>query len=123
VSFLILAEYLDANESASLREKLAAAGIGSTVKRHGLPFSLGAEVNYKVIINRADFEKSRAVYLEFRSELEKSRAEKKTALARQCPACGSQNITTVQKSSLWRRIRFAGVDVKECRACGSVWYL
>jgi hypothetical protein len=122
MSSIIIAEYLDDEEAFALREKLKSEGLNSFVKWHGLPRFFGVEVNYRVFVDRTDFDNARQVFERFQSDCTKKRNESKLLLSMQCPQCKSTLVTNIEKTSLLQKIRFFGVTVWKCKECGSEWY-
>lgn len=120
---ILLAEYLDEDESKMLSEKLRAAGVIPVIKRHGLPRFFGVEINYKVIIEPEDLDKAKQVFEQFRIDVKKIREEQNSLHTSQCPYCASKNIEKKVKKNIWERFRFYGVSVRRCNECGGGWYL
>ena len=123
MSSILLTEYLDESESKDLAEKLRAAGVTPMVKRHGLPRFFGAEINFKIIIDQTDMEKAGPVFRQFQDDQNKARDDRKQLQTTQCPWCSSTNICKRDKTSIWEKFRFYGVDSWRCKECGGGWYL
>jgi len=123
MSFFLLAEYLDEAESKTLREKLEAAGIDATVKRHGLPRFFGVEINYKVMISQTDLGKAGPIFRQFADDQKKTREERTRLHTTQCPWCSSKNIYNKEKKTIWEKFRFYGVLQWRCKDCNGGWYV
>lgn len=119
---VMIAEYLDSDESTELGRRLQAESMKPMIKRHGLPRFFGAEVNYRVFVDRTDFDKARMIFGRFQTDCTKKRDEAKLLLSTQCPRCKSCQITNKEKTSFLQKIRFFGVTVWQCKECGSEWY-
>jgi len=119
---VMIAEYLDRDESHDLGKRLQAEGMKPLIKRHGLPRFFGVGVNYKVFVDRMDSEKARQVFERFQTDCTKKRDEAKLLLSTQCPQCKSTLVMNIEKTSLLQKIRFFGVTVWQCKECGSEWY-
>jgi hypothetical protein len=122
MSYLMIAEYLNEEESGTLREKLDAAGLKPIVKRHGLPRMFGLDINYRVFVDRADAGKALPLVDAFQKECAEKREKTKTLMQTQCPTCTSTGIRHYEKTSIIDRIRYAGVMVWECKGCGGRWF-
>jgi DNA-directed RNA polymerase subunit RPC12/RpoP len=122
MSTIMVAEYLDENESAVLSDKLKTAGMSPIVKRHGLPRLFGTMANYKVFVDATDSVKAKEITEAFKLDCIKQKAETDRLRTTQCPTCGSKQIGKAPKLSLVQKIRFIGVTVWRCNECGNEWY-
>jgi YgiT-type zinc finger domain-containing protein len=122
MSSIMVAEYLNEEESVALKKLLEPLCADVLVKRHGLPRLFGLDINYRVFVNGNDVEKARDTVARFHSECAEKRKKTKALLESQCPNCKSTGIKQKAKTSLFDKIRYAGVTVWECTACGGRWF-
>ncbi|MBN2036055.1 MAG: hypothetical protein JW768_04870 [Chitinispirillaceae bacterium] len=122
MSYIMVSEYLNEDESGELKTKLESAGMKPLVKRHGLPRMFGLDINYRVFVERKDLSAAHAIVQTFTTECAHKRENLKRLLESQCPVCTSTGIRRKEKVSIFDRIRFAGVTVWECKGCGGRWY-
>jgi YgiT-type zinc finger domain-containing protein len=122
MSSIMVAEYLNEEESSSLGKLLEPVCGNVMVKRHGLPRMFGLDINYRVFVDRKDADKAFPLVAEFQKECAGKREKAKKLLQTQCPACTSTGIRKKEKTSLFDKIRYAGVTVWECKGCGGRWF-
>jgi hypothetical protein len=122
MSSIMVAEYLDEEESSALKAKLESTCKNVMVKRHGLPRFFGLDINYRVFVDRTDADRALPIVAGFREECAKNRAHAVNLLQTQCPNCTSTGIRQKEKVSILDRIRYTGVTVWECKGCGGKWY-
>ena len=122
MSSIMVAEYLNEEESSALRKLLEPVCADVLVKRHGLPRMFGLDINYRVFVNGKDGEKARGITARFQDECAKKREKAKKLLQTQCPTCTSTGIRQMEKVSILDKIRYAGVTVWECKGCGGRWF-
>lgn len=122
-STTIIAQFLDKGEVAALKKELDEAGINCIVKRHGLPLFLGNRyATYRVYVDAAHAAKGGAIAKTFMDNLQQNRKEFEALLLRQCPVCESPDICVKNKASLYDKIYYMGVTVRQCKECASEWY-
>ena len=122
MSSIMVAEYLNEEESSALGKLLEPACNTVMVKRHGLPRMFGLDINYRVFVDRKDAEKALPLAAEFQKDCAVKREKSKKLLRTQCPACTSTGIRQKEKVSILDKIRYAGVTVWECKGCGGRWF-
>jgi hypothetical protein len=118
----MIADYLDHDDAFALSGRLKAEGVNPVTKRHGLPRIFGVDSNYKVFVDRTLFDTAQGITKQFLIDCEKKRAEAMVLLTTRCPGCQSRQIVKKEKTSLLQKIRFFGVTVWKCTACGGEWY-
>lgn len=119
---IMVAEYLNEEESAALKELLQPVCGHVLVKRHGLPRFFGLDINYRVFVGRDDAENAAATVSRFQNDLAEKRKKATSLLESQCPTCTSTGIIRREKTSILDKVRFAGVTIWECKGCGGRWY-
>jgi hypothetical protein len=119
-----LYRYLDKAEAISLKQKLEAEKIFAEIRPQGLPRYLGGFMNnFQVRIDGADEAAAQKVLEAFVAENAQKRAQTNALLEHQCPQCQSAAVVIKEKKSLFDKIRYYGVQVRNCRDCGCKWYL
>jgi hypothetical protein len=121
MSSVMVAEYLNEDESIQLKKLLEPVCADVLVKRHGLPRMFGLDINYRVFVNGKDAGKALPLVSEFQKECAVKREKAKKLLQTQCPHCTSTGIRQKEKVSVIDKIRYAGVTVWECKGCGGRW--
>ncbi|MFP4165476.1 MAG: hypothetical protein ACLFVE_16005 [Chitinispirillaceae bacterium] len=118
----IVSRYLEKEEAEELKEILEQADIPALVRRQGLPRIFSSFQNYLVMVEPRNRDKAGPIVDEYTEKAKRERAELLHRLTVACPYCKSQYIRVAEKTSLFQKIFYYGVTVRECKECGKSWY-